>query len=51
MDHRAGRLVDNIDDFSDGWRIRPVLTAEVTFLERTPSGRLRQPVWRGLIPS
>jgi bifunctional non-homologous end joining protein LigD len=27
---------------------RPVLTAEVTYLERTPSGRLRQPVWRGL---
>jgi bifunctional non-homologous end joining protein LigD len=27
---------------------RPVLAAEVTYLERTPSGRLRQPVWRGL---
>ena len=25
---------------------RPVLAAEVTYLERTPSGRLRQPVWR-----
>jgi bifunctional non-homologous end joining protein LigD len=29
---------------------RPVLTAEVAYLERTPSGRLRQPVWRGLRP-
>ena len=29
---------------------RPVITAEVTYLERTPSGRLRQPVWRGLRP-
>ena len=27
---------------------RPVIAAEVTYLERTPSGRLRQPVWRGL---
>ncbi len=26
----------------------PVLAAEVTYLERTPSGGLRQPVWRGL---
>lgn len=30
---------------------RPVIAAEVTYLERTPSGRLRQPVWRGLRPS
>ena len=29
---------------------RPVLAAEVACLERTPSGRLRQPVWRGLRP-
>ena len=29
---------------------RPALTAEVAYLERTPSGRLRQPVWRGLRP-
>ncbi len=29
---------------------QPVLAAEVTYLERTPSGRLRQPVWRGLRP-
>ena len=29
---------------------RPVLAAEVAYLERTPSGRLRQPVWRGLRP-
>ena len=29
---------------------RPVLAAEVTYLERTSSGRLRQPVWRGLRP-
>jgi bifunctional non-homologous end joining protein LigD len=29
---------------------RPVITAEVAYLERTPSGRLRQPVWRGLRP-
>ena len=27
---------------------RPVLAAEVAYLERTASGRLRQPVWRGL---
>jgi bifunctional non-homologous end joining protein LigD len=30
---------------------RPVLAAEVTYLERTPSGRLRQPAWHGLRPS
>ena len=29
---------------------RPVLAAEVTYLERTSSGRLRQLVWRGLRP-
>ena len=29
---------------------RPVIAAEVTYLERTPSGRLRHPVWRGLRP-
>src|SRR5579859_446713 len=29
---------------------RPALTAEVAYLERTPSGRLRQPVWRCLRP-
>jgi bifunctional non-homologous end joining protein LigD len=29
---------------------RPVLDAEVAYLERTPSGRLRQPVRRGLRP-
>ena len=29
---------------------RPVITAEVAYLQRTPSGRLRQPVWRGLRP-
>ncbi|MEU6236021.1 hypothetical protein [Kitasatospora sp. NPDC047058] len=28
--------------------VRPVLRAEVEFLELTPAGRLRQPVWRGL---
>jgi bifunctional non-homologous end joining protein LigD len=28
--------------------VRPALSGEVTYLERTPSGRLRQPVWRGL---
>ena len=28
--------------------VRPALAAEVAYLERTPSGRLRQPVWRGL---
>ena len=27
---------------------RPVIAAEVAYLERTPSGRLRHPVWRGL---
>jgi len=29
---------------------RPVLAAEVTYTERTPSGWLRQPVWRGPRP-
>lgn len=29
---------------------RPVIAAEVADLERTPSGRLRQPVWRSLRP-
>jgi bifunctional non-homologous end joining protein LigD len=29
---------------------RPAIAAEVAYLERTPSGRLRQPVWRGLRP-
>jgi bifunctional non-homologous end joining protein LigD len=28
--------------------VRPALAAEVAYLERTPAGRLRQPVWRGL---
>jgi bifunctional non-homologous end joining protein LigD len=28
---------------------RPVIAAEVAYLERTPSGRLRHPVWRGLL--
>ena len=27
---------------------RPVIAAKVAYLERTPSGRLRHPVWRGL---
>jgi bifunctional non-homologous end joining protein LigD len=30
--------------------VRPVFAAEVTYLERTQTGRLRQPVWRGLRP-
>jgi bifunctional non-homologous end joining protein LigD len=29
---------------------RPVIAAEVPYLEHTPSGRLRQPVWRGRRP-
>jgi bifunctional non-homologous end joining protein LigD len=29
---------------------QPVITAEIAYLERTPSRRLRQPVWRGLRP-
>jgi len=29
---------------------RPVIAAEVAYLERTPSGRLRHPVWRGRRP-
>jgi bifunctional non-homologous end joining protein LigD len=28
--------------------VRPVLAGEVAYLERTPAGRLRHPVWRGL---
>ncbi len=31
-------------------RARPVIAAEVAYLERTPSGRLRHPVWRGRRP-
>lgn len=30
---------------------RPVLAAEVTYAELTPSGRMRHPVWRGLRPA
>jgi bifunctional non-homologous end joining protein LigD len=30
---------------------RPVLTAEVTYAEITPAGRMRHPVWRGLRPA
>jgi len=30
---------------------RPLLAAEVTYSELTPSGRLRHPVWRGLRPA
>lgn len=30
---------------------RPVLAAEVSYAELTPSGRLRHPVWRGLRPA
>jgi bifunctional non-homologous end joining protein LigD len=30
---------------------RPVLAAEVTYSEITPSGRLRHPIWRGLRPA
>jgi bifunctional non-homologous end joining protein LigD len=30
---------------------RPILAAEVTYSELTPSGRLRHPVWRGLRPA
>jgi len=30
---------------------RPTLTAEVTYTELTPSGRLRHPVWHGLRPA
>ena len=29
---------------------RPVIAAEVAYLERTESGRLRHPVWRGIRP-
>jgi bifunctional non-homologous end joining protein LigD len=30
---------------------RPVLAAEVTYAEITPTGRMRHPVWRGLRPA
>ena len=30
---------------------RPVLAAEVSYTELTPSGRMRHPVWRGLRPA
>jgi ATP-dependent DNA ligase len=29
---------------------QPVITAEVAYLERTPFGRLRHPVWCGIRP-
>lgn len=29
---------------------RPDIVADVAYLERTPTGRLRQPVWRGRRP-
>jgi bifunctional non-homologous end joining protein LigD len=31
--------------------VRPGLSGEVSYLERTPAGRLRHPVWRGLKPA
>ena len=37
-------------DASDAQWVRPALVGEVTFSERTGSGKLRHPVWRGLRP-
>ena len=37
-------------DAADAHWVRPVLVGEVTFSERTDTGRLRHPVWRGLRP-
>ncbi|MDM7991079.1 ATP-dependent DNA ligase [Arthrobacter sp. zg-Y877] len=37
-------------DASDAQWVRPALVGEVTFSERTGTGKLRHPVWRGLRP-
>lgn len=37
-------------DASDARWVRPVLVGEVTYAERTGTGKLRHPVWRGLRP-
>ncbi|MCC3278742.1 ATP-dependent DNA ligase [Arthrobacter sp. zg-Y40] len=37
-------------DASDAQWVRPALVGQVTFSERTGSGKLRHPVWRGLRP-
>ncbi|MFZ3452096.1 ATP-dependent DNA ligase [Arthrobacter sp. 7Tela_A1] len=37
-------------DASDAHWVRPVLVGEVTYAERTGTGKLRHPVWRGLRP-
>lgn len=37
-------------DASDAQWVRPVLVGEVTYSERTATGKLRHPAWRGLRP-
>ncbi len=37
-------------DASDAHWVRPVLVGEVTYSERTSTGKLRHPAWRGLRP-
>ncbi|MCC3266180.1 ATP-dependent DNA ligase [Arthrobacter gengyunqii] len=37
-------------DASDAQWVRPVLVGEVTYSERTSTGKLRHPAWRGLRP-
>ncbi|WP_342023199.1 ATP-dependent DNA ligase [Arthrobacter citreus] len=37
-------------DASDAQWVRPVLVGEVTYSERTGTGKLRHPAWRGLRP-
>ena len=52
---KLGRKTAPLDDVpradaSDARWVRPVLVGEVTYAERTGTGKLRHPVWRGLRP-
>ncbi|MBD8042359.1 ATP-dependent DNA ligase [Arthrobacter sp. Sa2BUA2] len=52
---KLGRKTPPLDgvpraDASDARWVRPVLVGEVTYAERTGTGKLRHPVWRGLRP-
>ena len=52
---KLGRKTPPLDDVpradaSDARWVRPVLVGEVTYAERTGTGKLRHPVWRGLRP-
>ncbi|WP_312180334.1 ATP-dependent DNA ligase [Arthrobacter sp.] len=52
---KLGRKTPPLDDVpradaADARWVRPVLVGEVTYAERTGTGKLRHPVWRGLRP-